>query len=181
MNFFRYSLIILGLFARDSLGDSLANILLFVGVAMILLAKGTENAVAPENQPEPSKPIPPRPKGVTSRPKPTYTPPKNTTNINPHTHLAGFPHRFGKNTKPSSILKPGVQLYPKREPTNPHDKNAIRLYDDAKRFVGFVAKDDNFEYANLMDSGINLHVRVVRVNNSDPWRGILLEIKRQAI
>ena len=55
--------------------------------------------------------------------------------------LAGFPRRFEKNTKPSSILNLGDHLFAERVPTNKHDPNAIRLYDKARRFVGFVAKN----------------------------------------
>ena len=191
-------MIILGLFARDSLGEDLANILFFGGVFMgclRVMAIGLKDVVTPESRPVTPKPTSQKPKARTPKAKPSFTPPeptprrptssytplKSTTTENSYTHLAGFPHRFGKNTKPSSILKPGDHLFAEREPTNKHDPNAIRLHDKAGRFVGFVAKNDNHDYAASMDKGMKLDVRVIRVNDSQPWRGISLEIKMSSL
>eukprot|EP00128_Syssomonas_multiformis_P004428 Colp12_sorted_trinity150504_noHs@293 len=89
-----------------------------------------------------------------------------------HTRLAGFPHRFPR-TRPSYILSIGMVLSAQREPYNPADCNAIRLYSPNRHFVGFVPRHVNYAFARHMDAGFSIQARITAINDADPWHGIV--------
>lgn len=90
-------------------------------------------------------------------------------------HVAGIPHRFGKSVKINTIFNEGQTLTAIRQRDNIHDVNAIQLY-LGSQFVGFIPKDQNQEYASFMDNGGKLQIKVYRVDPSDIWRGVGIEI-----
>lgn len=99
----------------------------------------------------------------------------SSSNKSKYLHVAGIPHRFGKSVKINTIFNEGQKLTAKRQKDNIHDVNAIKLY-LGSQFVGFIPKDQNQEYALFMDRGGKLLIRVYRVDPSDMWRGVGIEI-----
>jgi hypothetical protein len=93
-----------------------------------------------------------------------------------NSHIAGIPHRFGSDVDLNLIVKSRSALTVQREPDNPHDKNAIRLY-SGKVFVGFVPKVDNPIIAKHIDTGGSVDIIVTSVDPSDKWHGAKICIK----
>lgn len=93
-----------------------------------------------------------------------------------NSYIAGIPHRFGSDVDLELIVRPGSTITTQREPNNPHDKNAIRLY-SGKVFIGFIPKSDNLPIAKHIDSGGSAIVRVTNVDPSDKWRGAKINIR----
>ncbi|MFZ9616305.1 MAG: HIRAN domain-containing protein, partial [Fluviibacter sp.] len=64
----------------------------------------------------------------------------------------------------------------KRDPTNPHDSNAIQvLWQD--HMLGFVPRRENKAVARAMDRGDPLVARVVALRPEEsPWRRLRFEI-----
>lgn len=96
-------------------------------------------------------------------------------NKSKYLHIAGIPHRFGKSVKINTIFSEGQKLTAVRQKNNIHDSNAIQLY-LGSQFVGFIPKDQNQELATFMDKGGKLIIKVYRVDPSDIWRGVGIEI-----
>lgn len=94
-------------------------------------------------------------------------------------HIAGIPHRIGK-VKPSSVLHVGQELNAIREPTNPHDSNAIALYASGKK-IGFIPRVYNTRFARDMDKGSELRVVVVKIKDSAPWDGVIINVESNKI
>jgi hypothetical protein len=64
----------------------------------------------------------------------------------------------------------------RRESTNPYNRRAIEVWDDAGRKLGYVARIDDAAVARMMDAGKRFQTRVARL---DPWtRDIRLEVGR---
>jgi hypothetical protein len=99
------------------------------------------------------------------------TPNQSFESLTLSTHVAGFPHRVGKNTLPSRYFRVGDRLTLVRDSKNAHDANAIRLLKNGQ-FLGFVAKADNSLLAQSMDSGQNFSAKVTAVSDLDAWKGI---------
>lgn len=59
-------------------------------------------------------------------------------------------------------LKEGVRLRLEREPTNPRDKNAIKVIYYGFHF-GYIEKDVAMTIAPLMDAGKKFNVKITRV------------------
>jgi len=97
------------------------------------------------------------------------------SNKSKYLHVAGIPHRFGKSVKINTIFNEGQKLTAVRHKDNIHDANAIQLF-LGSQFVGFIPKDQNQEYALFMDKGGKLLIKVYRVDSSDIWRGVGIEI-----
>lgn len=105
------------------------------------------------------------------------SPGKNLSSpIQINSHIAGIPHRFGNDVDLNLIVKPHSALTTQREPDNPHDKNAIRLY-SGKVFVGYVPKLDNPSIAKHIDSGRSVDITVTNVDSTDKWHGAKINIK----
>ncbi len=65
--------------------------------------------------------------------------------------IAGTSHRELKDVEPALI--PGAMLVLKREPSNPHDRLAIMIFDEAGHHLGYVPRAKNEALARLMDAG----------------------------
>ena len=75
-----------------------------------------------------------------------------------------------------SQIRVGDALILKRDPTNPHDSNAIQvLWQD--HMLGFVPRRENKAVARAMDRGDPLVARVVALRPEEsPWRRLRFEI-----
>ena len=92
-------------------------------------------------------------------------------------HLAGAPYYIGGKTENYlRIFEKGQFLSSIREPNNKHDPMAIGLYLN-KQMVGHIPMLHNPKHADHMDNGGQLLVEIIRVNYSDPWEGVTLDIK----
>jgi hypothetical protein len=128
-------------------------LLLILGVGLwVLLSQSTSSAATPTA-------------------KSSYSPQPTTF----RTHVAGFPHRKGNQARPSHFFRQNDSLTPLRDPKNPHDQNAIKLLKNGD-FLGFVAKADNPSIAEAMDKGHQITVRVMAVDDNDPWKGVKILI-----
>ena len=80
-------------------------------------------------------------------------------------HVAGSTYRDLKDIEPT--LKVGAALVLKREPSNPHDDLAIRVFDESGNALGYIPRVKNETLARLMDAGKLLFGRL----ESKEWRG----------
>ena len=75
-----------------------------------------------------------------------------------------------------SQIKVGDTLTLKRDPTNPHDSNAIQVLWQG-HMLGFVPRRENKAVARAMDRGDPLVARVVALRPEEsPWRRLRFEI-----
>ena len=75
-----------------------------------------------------------------------------------------------------SQIKIGDALTLKRDPTNPHDSNAIQVLWQG-HMLGFVPRRENKAVARAMDRGDPLVARVVALRPEEsPWRRLRFEI-----
>uniref|UniRef100_E6QTV2 HIRAN domain-containing protein n=1 Tax=mine drainage metagenome TaxID=410659 RepID=E6QTV2_9ZZZZ len=90
--------------------------------------------------------------------------------------LAGFRYYAGKSVWQS--MHEGDALVLVREPTNAWDVKAIRVEWHGYK-LGYVPRRENAALARLMDHGVRLKARIVRlVPGRNPWRRVLFEIYR---
>jgi hypothetical protein len=90
--------------------------------------------------------------------------------------LAGFQHHDGPELWPYLTVGDSLQLV--REPANPFDPNAIRIYWNGRR-LGYVPRAENAATARLLDQGFRLEARIGRlVKHDNPWRRVAVEVWR---
>ena len=78
-----------------------------------------------------------------------------------------------------SQIRVGDALILKRDPTNPHDSNAIEVLWQG-HMLGFVPRRENKAVARAMDRGDPLVARVVALRPEEsPWRRLRFEISVQ--
>ena len=80
-----------------------------------------------------------------------------------HAPLAGFVYYDGKDVW--DRMKKGDRLTLLREPTNPHDANAIRI-EWQGHMIGYVPRRDNIDIARQMDHGAPVDARVTELNRA---------------
>jgi hypothetical protein len=85
-------------------------------------------------------------------------------------HISGTVHKELKAIEPA--LDSGAMLALRREPGNPHDGLAIRVYDAAGNALGYIPRIANAPLARLMDAGKQLFARL----ESKEWHGDWLKI-----
>jgi len=78
-----------------------------------------------------------------------------------HAPLAGFVYYDGQAVWDQ--MKAGDRLTLKREPENPHDRNAVRL-EWQGRMLGYVPKRDNTDLARQMDHGAKVEARITELS-----------------
>lgn len=83
--------------------------------------------------------------------------------------IAGFQYHAGESLRP--LLAVGAPLALMREPDNPHDERAVRI-DWSGHKLGYMPRVGNTMIANLIDQGLPVQARIVRLWESrDPsWR-----------
>ena len=77
--------------------------------------------------------------------------------------LAGFVYYDGKDVW--DRMKRGDRLTLVREPSNPHDPNAVRL-EWQGRMLGYVPRRDNADLARQMDHGAAVEARVTELHRA---------------
>ena len=80
-----------------------------------------------------------------------------------HAPLAGFVYHDGKDVW--DRMKRGDRLTLVREPSNPHDANAVRI-EWQGRMLGYVPRRDNADLARQMDHGAAVEARVTELHRA---------------
>jgi len=88
--------------------------------------------------------------------------------------LAGFQHYAGPTLFP--LMQVGDTLLLRREPTNPHDPQAVRVEWRGIQ-IGYAPRADNIDLARLMDRGKRIEGRILHLQKGrDPWKRVLMEL-----
>ncbi len=89
--------------------------------------------------------------------------------------LAGFQYHRAAAIWP--FLRVGEPLLLRREPSNPHDRNAIAVW-FKNEHLGYIPRRENRTLAMLMDQGQRLEARIVRLlDERNPWRKIRIRVE----
>ena len=84
--------------------------------------------------------------------------------------VAGFQFHEGEAVWPSLFI--GAPLVLLREPSNPHDADAVAVY-FKKEKLGYVPRAENRTVARMLDRGENLKATITKLSKSeDPWERI---------
>lgn len=86
------------------------------------------------------------------------------------TYIAGMNHRPGSKEHLASMVD-GEHLRLEREPKNPHDRNAVAVWDGQTQ-LGYVPAVDARTIAKAMDAGRTV---TARVNRFETTNGIEIE------
>lgn len=88
--------------------------------------------------------------------------------------VAGFQHYAGAALFP--LMRQGDVLVLDREPDNPHDSRAVRVFWHGVQ-IGYAPRLDNADLARIMDRGVAVEGRILHLQASrDPWKRVLMEI-----
>ena len=88
--------------------------------------------------------------------------------------VAGFQHYAGPAL--SVFMQEGDALRLAREPDNPYDPRAVRVFWQGVQ-IGHAPRVDNVDLARLMDAGARVEGRILHLQKSrDPWKRVLMEI-----
>lgn len=88
--------------------------------------------------------------------------------------VAGFQHYAGAALFP--LMRQGDVLVLSREPDNPHDPRAVRVFWHGVQ-IGYAPRLDNADLARIMDRGVGVEGRILHLQISrDPWKRVLMEI-----
>lgn len=88
--------------------------------------------------------------------------------------VAGFQHHAGPAL--FALMEVGDVLALRREPDNPHDPRAVRVYWRGAQ-IGYAPRADNVDLARFMDLGYQVEGRIIHLQASrDPWKRVLMEI-----
>jgi len=91
-----------------------------------------------------------------------------------HCQLAGFQHHEGESLW--HYLTVGDRLELRREPGNPHDRNAIRI-DWNGRKLGYLPRTQNQTTALMLDSQVPLEARIGGLTrHRNPWHRVAIEV-----
>jgi hypothetical protein len=88
--------------------------------------------------------------------------------------VAGF--QFHRGESIWSSLNVGEKLTLVREPTNPHDEDAVAVYFQDHK-LGYVPRSENRAVAQMLDRGERLEARISELTTiEDPWQRIRFKI-----
>ena len=88
--------------------------------------------------------------------------------------VAGFQFHEGEAAWP--YLFTGAPLALRREPSNPHDSDAVGVYFKQKR-LGYVPRAENRIVAGMLNRGENLEARITKLSESeDPWERVRFSV-----
>jgi hypothetical protein len=86
--------------------------------------------------------------------------------------VAGTTHVKGiEDLEP--FLVPGCGLFLQRQPQNPYDALAIRVFSPREEAIGYIPRAQNEVLAHLMDAGLPLNARLIHKQ----WSGYWLELQ----
>ena len=97
----------------------------------------------------------------------------------PDAHVAGTTHVPGIAAIAEGLCE-GDELTLEREPDNPYDGWAIRVFDERGKRVGFIPRALNEIPARLMDAGFCVFARVTDVELIGYWYKISIEVWLEA-
>lgn len=69
------------------------------------------------------------------------------------TYIVGSQYRVGAREAIKELRK-GEELSLRREPDNPHDRNAVAVYDVCGQHLGYVPRQDAGAIAKVLDRGL---------------------------
>jgi hypothetical protein len=73
-------------------------------------------------------------------------------------------------------MQRGDVLVLSREPDNPYDPRAVRVFWHGVQ-IGYAPRLDNADLARIMDRGVRVEGRILHLQVSrDPWKRVLMEI-----
>lgn len=88
--------------------------------------------------------------------------------------IAGFQFHRGEALWSSLSVGQTVELV--REPSNPHDANAVAVYVE-KEQLGYVPRGENQVVAQMLDRGECLEASIVRLTDDEsPWSRVRIRI-----
>jgi len=88
--------------------------------------------------------------------------------------VAGFQHHAGPGL--FALMAVGDVLTLHREPDNPYDPKAVRVYWKGAQ-IGYAPRVENVDLARFMDQGQRVEGRIIHLQASrDPWKRVLMEI-----
>jgi hypothetical protein len=88
--------------------------------------------------------------------------------------IAGFQFHHGEAVW--SSLRVGQLLDLVREPSNPHDRDAVAVYFQGEQ-LGYVPRAENHAVAQMMDRGESLEAIVTKLSDEeDPWNRVRFSI-----
>lgn len=89
-------------------------------------------------------------------------------------YIAGFQYYQGLELE--QMLKENDGLILKREPQNTHDCYAIEVFTDSNK-LGYLPREENKVIARMMDQGITVKGRIVKVNpEASPYRKVKMKL-----
>ncbi len=89
-------------------------------------------------------------------------------------HVAGF--RYYDGPKLLHAMKVGDALSLEREPTNPHDEQAVKITRQGKQ-IGYVPRACNLPVAKLLDQGATLSCEICAINpHAAPWQQVVVRV-----
>ena len=81
--------------------------------------------------------------------------------------VAGFQFHQGETAWPSLFVGAPLELV--REPSNPHDADAVAVYFKTKK-LGYVPRAENCAVAQMLDRGETLEATITKMSEGeDPW------------
>ena len=88
--------------------------------------------------------------------------------------LAGFQYYPGKAL--GNEMKVGDALTLQREPSNPHNANAMIVFWSGQ-WLGYIPRQENSDVARQMDQGATVKARIVKMTAArNPWQRIAFEV-----
>ncbi|MCL6473336.1 MAG: HIRAN domain-containing protein [Firmicutes bacterium] len=94
------------------------------------------------------------------------------------TYVAGVSYYDFSDPSAINDLCVGAPLILKREPGNTYDGRAIEVFTKDGKKVGYIPRHLNRIPASLMDQGIDLKAKIVKLNAGDfPWRSIKIQLE----
>ena len=94
------------------------------------------------------------------------------------TFVAGFQHHAGMKPEVFDELIPDTCLNLKREPDNPHDKNAIAVHTHAGDRIGYIARKQNKLLADAMDLGVSMSARIDFIDpEEEPYSRVAITVR----
>jgi hypothetical protein len=88
--------------------------------------------------------------------------------------IAGFQFHRGEALWPSLSVGQTVELV--REPSNPHDANAVAVYFNQEQ-LGYVPRAENQIVAQMLDRGECLEASIVDLtDDEDPWNRVRIRV-----
>lgn len=106
-----------------------------------------------------------------------------------YTKIVGVTHSNDDGSSRQKILKrmketaqKGDLLELRREPDNPHDKNAIAVYNKDGEQLGYINRETAEEFAQYMDSGERVTAEVDKIIGGDEhYYGCIIDISARGI